>query len=532
MIGRKKTVFSLFALVLVLILFLSACSTQSSKLPSSSKVPSSSAQSSGDKEEAKIDTSKPEDLIMWMVSGSPPPDQNKVMKKVNEILKEKLNVTLTVHQLAFDSEMQTKYRLLLSGGEQVDIIQGSNRFFNSYVGTGAYQVLNDYLPIYAPDIWEQQSEYAWKEASYKGKIYAIPSLLKMYNPYGVIYRKDLQVKYNVKPVTDFVTLEEYLDAVLKNDPDMLPFNICGDEYDYLLRMMRAYCGWDTVNMLQPVAYVDDSQEDITKVFNFTETDQFVDYCKLMKSWKDKGYWSRSALSASVWSRDNVQEDLSSAGIDLIGNLSGTSMCTRIPKNVEGAELDIFDWPSYRKVFHFDDTMGDASAFPINGIDLPRALMVHNALMTDKELYMLTQFGFEGEHYINDNGNYIMPEGLTIENHPYSEGALGLWPLRNSKYHLMLAPIWTGAEELWKKYDGMATENKLSYFIFDATPVQNQIAAVEEVNVRYLRPLLLGMMDDVDSSVAEYRSALKKADADAIFDEVKRQITVYAQEQGF
>lgn len=477
-------------------------------------------------QEVGVDLTKPGKVIMWMITGSVPEDMELVLSKINEKLQADFNTTLEVHHIGFDSEMVTKYRLLLSGAEQVDITQGSSNLFSNFVSTGAYRALDDYLPKYAKDIWEAHTPDVWQQASYKGNIYAIPSLQRMYNPYGIFYRKDLLEKYGCEPIVDFDTLEAFLTKVAENEPEMLAFNTCGDEVDYILRMMRAYCKFDTANINQSVACVKADQEDITHPFFFAETEEFKSFCQMMKRWKDKGFFSRSVLSANVWSATNLQEGLSAAGIRLIGDYEGTEYFTRCP-DIEGAELDFFDWPSYVGVFHYADWMGDAVAFPACGGDLARDLLIYNTLLTDESYYMLVQYGIEGRNYINDNGIYRMPEGVTEENNGYKRGAAGFWPLSNSKFYLRNELAWDKMETLNAYYDSVATPNKLAAFVLDTSDITSELAAMEEVNNQYLTPLLFGMVDDVDAGIETYLEQAKHAGSDRILETVQAQLEAYA-----
>jgi putative aldouronate transport system substrate-binding protein len=353
----------------------------------------------------------------------------------------------------------------------------------------------------------------------------------MYNPYGILYRKDLATKYGCAPVTDFKTLEAYLDAVKANEKDVMPFNVCGDEIEYMLRMMRVYCGWDNVSTVQSIAYINNDQKTISDVFNFAETPKFKEFCGLMKSWYDKGFWSKSALSSKVWSRTNLQEGLSGAGIDLLGGAEGTEVFTRCP-SASGAELDFFDWPTFLGIFHYDAAMGDACAFPINGKDLGRTLMVYNALMTDQAYYMLAQYGIEGKHYVLENGLHALPEGVTADNNGYTYGNAGLWPLRNRQFYLTEKVFWQKALDNNKHYDDIATPNKLACFVLDTSAVQSQIAAIEQVNAQYLNPLVFGMAGDVDAAIQQYVAALKDAGSDTLMDTVKTQVAKYAADNGY
>mgnify|MGYP003517137684 FL=1 len=65
-----------------------------------------------------VDTSEPMELKMYLI-GDRTPDFDEVYGKINEILEEKLNCTLSVDFLSW-GEHDTKYSLLFSGGEDFD----------------------------------------------------------------------------------------------------------------------------------------------------------------------------------------------------------------------------------------------------------------------------------------------------------------------------------------------------------------------------------------------------------------------------
>lgn len=67
-----------------------------------------------------VDTSEPMELKMYLI-GDRTPDFDEVYGKINEILEEKLNCTLSVDFLSW-GEHDTKYSLLFSGGEDFDLI--------------------------------------------------------------------------------------------------------------------------------------------------------------------------------------------------------------------------------------------------------------------------------------------------------------------------------------------------------------------------------------------------------------------------
>ena len=67
---------------------------------------------------------------------------------------------------------------------------------------------------------------------------------------------------------------------------------------------------------------------------------------------------------------------------------------------------------------------------------------------------------------------------------------------------------------------------LDGFTFDSTKVSTQLAAVEAAMGTYWYPLLNGMVDDVDATIDQFKSALNAAGMQDILDEMSKQIEAY------
>lgn len=81
-------------------------------------VPAAAEEESNNIWASDVDTSEPMELKMYLI-GDRTPDFDEVYGKINEILEEKLNCTLSVDFLSW-GEHDTKYSLLFSGGEDFD----------------------------------------------------------------------------------------------------------------------------------------------------------------------------------------------------------------------------------------------------------------------------------------------------------------------------------------------------------------------------------------------------------------------------
>ena len=120
------------------------------------------------------DVSEPVELVCYYI-GDKAADQDLVLEKVNEILKEKINATLVLKNLSL-SDYTTKYSLTIAGGEAVDLMYTSTwAYYQSEANKGAFaeitdEVLENYMPLHK----EYQSEASWGQAKIGDHIYFVP----------------------------------------------------------------------------------------------------------------------------------------------------------------------------------------------------------------------------------------------------------------------------------------------------------------------------------------------------------------------
>ena len=70
------------------------------------------------------------------------------------------------------------------------------------------------------------------------------------------------------------------------------------------------------------------------------------------------------------------------------------------------------------------------------------------------------------------------------------------------------------------------------FNFDSTKVSTQFAAVEAALGNYYEPLVNGLVDDVDQTIAEFSAALESAGIRDVLEEMENQAAAYvAEKQG-
>lgn len=153
-------------------------------------------------------------------------------------------------------------------------------------------------------------------------------------------------------------------------------------------------------------------------------------------------------------------------------------------------------------------------------------MAYNEFATNQDIQDLAQLGIKGVNW-EDAG-----EGLykVIEGSEYTTS--NNWGWRNNdimkkQYRENPTDVDVKVDELNEYFMAhVRATHPLDSFSFDSTPVSTQYAAVEAAMGTYFDPLVNGLVQDVDASLEEFRSALDAAGVRDILDEMQKQIDAY------
>ena len=485
-------------------------------------------------DEAAVDTSEKVELVMYFL-GDQPADTKSVEAALNEKLEKDLNATLKIINIPW-ADWRSKYNLVLASGEKVDLIYTANWCqFVEQARKGAYMALNDLLPVYAPISWANIDPARWETAEIDGSIYAIPATEKVYIPFGIEYRKDFCDAYGLPEVNSLETLEAYLDGVKANVPDITPFNIANpqSQLSEILPLFRAeYKVWSAVQGGYYYLLTPSDQEDIADVKVITEMPEFAEFCKIMKRWNEKGFWSKSVLSNKITSYEQFAQGNSAAGTYRLISISVDF--AKLIGLVPDAVPSFWCFGEYGDAPFPTSPQGNMTAVYYLSENPERALMVYDKLKWDEEYNRLLIYGIEGKHYaINDQGARIDPPGVSSEAvASYSGETAGAWSFRNDEFKLVDTGLWSGVKAIEQRFDEMNRYDKTDAFIFDKTPVETESAALDQVMQQYLGILLSGSAEDVDAMIAEFHEKLVEAGLDKVMAEVVRQLTEYKEAKGY
>lgn len=513
--NRKKMWKSAAALAMAAAMVMTGCASSSGSGQTES-AKSETTQAAADKTEGTaeateaapaIDTSKEVELVMYLI-GSEPARYGEVMEKFNEKLKADINATVTVKWLSWGDYL-TKYPLVLSSGESIDLIYSANWIdFYQHAANGAFMPLNDLLPVYCSKSFANYPvEEAFPQTSIDGNVYAYGSTYRTYNLYGAYVRGDLMEKYGMDSISSFDELGDYLKNVAKQDPDLVPLMIVSTKGSQLDDVYMSMDGLYPLTGNNGSFYFVDPADPEGKVFCKADWEKMPEFLDKMKEWSDAGCWSKSALS-------NQDKSLFSAGkaASRLGNYD-----SYVADYINAPERDV-QFVDFTKDVECLSFTQDAMSVPISAKNPERALMMLDLILTDPSYYNLLAYGIEGETYRFDENNFV--EALDPQNFPLESGTSAFRTPENNHYKV-------GSPEMIvediKKMGEDAVENKYRSFVMDTTNVKNEYAAVQNVISQYYNPLKLGYTDDVEAELENLKEQLKLAGNDKVIEEFQRQI---------
>lgn len=527
---KRKMVSILLALTMLTTMALTACGQKndnSSEAPAESvSQENGTGKTQGEMAYRGNDISEPVVLRMYLI-GDRTPDFDQVYDEINKKLQENVNATLEVDFLSW-SEHDTKYSLLFSSGEKFDLIftaTGWAHYSETANMGGFYEITDEFVSTYAPDIKAVVPEDAWDQAKIGGKDYMIPCYKNEFASGGnLLVRGDLLEKYNVEEITSRQELESFLDAVCENEQGISALGTGGGEFQDLYEWRTL--GFSPIsgddNKLFMYHYTDPDDVEVRYILNW---DEFTNYCHKMKEMYEKRYWSADSQNSQDEKQDNFLNGKSAV---MTWNPSNQLTYGRIADNEHpdwNCRMIDFAPEVAQKVYPYTN---NGMAININSNHKERAMMVLNELYTNPEIYDLARLGIEGVHWeaVGDDQYKLLDK-----NSDYGVDANCNWgwtneELTRTEYVENPTSLDDSYKQIMDSYGAMITHHVLDAFVFDPAPVSTEIAIISTLNDRYYTLLNMGMADDVDAVLEEFSRSLEEAGIQKVIDEMNRQVAEY------
>lgn len=530
----------LFLLVLVMVLPLFACS-KGDKTPDSDK-DGKETETAKDKPAETSKDPEPEDeldfvTLDWYLGLNAMPDNEMVNDAVNDYLKEKVNANVNLYY--WDAkEWETKMTTMLSAGQDVGIIGFGSQSKLDYVvqsTRGSFYALNELLDKHGPDTKALFPDEIWDAMTIDGNIYGIPSLKDNCYIISIVYNADmaeaLDIDMDSLEYKNWRNIEPFLEDVLKKRSEKFPeydeYPLCGGAalevpYNFAIETFLndsflAACNIDPFN---DIAGYDDNT-----VFNLYETDEYLEFAKSRQRMVEKNIFAYDYTGKSEWNY--------TGGMFAWVGWGYTYMEEHLYGDAFKTKMVVSDhiWTDTNNYF------SAGTAISANCAEPERAMMILNLVNTDPELATMMRFGIEDKHYvINDEGK-MQFEGSERNGGDRADYGYYYWyaaPVGNltivNAPEALIGPDGIMLTEM-VKYNNSAVVPRHMGFVFDTTPVTNELAACTNVVMEYrdvLRNGQLGSEAEVESTVKEFNQKLKDNGADKIVAEVQKQIDAWSK----
>lgn len=440
--------------------------------------------------------------LTWYNYGPQVRELDEVFEKVSDYTEEKIGCRVNCINIP-GAEWAQKMGLILASNEEFDIcFTSAGQSFHTNASKNSYMALDELLDNYGKDLKELLPDYAWKSATVKGSIYAVPAYKDNAYRYSLVYNTKYvdEIGFDVSSVKELKDIEPCLEKFKKKYPSLYP-----------LRMNSRYTCFGELGFIDIAGGAGYSIYDKTgKVINYYDTPEAKAHFKLMYNWYKKGYIRPDVATATD---DNGVDDCVISLTQMLPYQLMTENLTRDEDHQMG-EIELC------KPF-LTGSDGSMVAISRTSKHPEKAMEFINLLNTDEYLRNLVAYGIEGRHYVKvDDKHYNWPEGVATRDdnsyfsYPFAQGNMFI------TYTMKGTP-----DDIWDKYkefDASAVKSPLFGFTFDQSNVKTEISALNNIKNEFMIPLMCGAVDP-DVYLPKALQKMKDAGIDTVIDEINKQI---------
>lgn len=450
----------------------------------------------------------------WLATA--PADLKAVEAAANEYLAEKAGIQVELYPLSY-SNYAEQINLMITGGEKLDVITELSTTFTSDVAMNKLVPLDDLLEEYGQDAMGYLGEYI-EACRVNGEVFAMPTIRDMAASQGVLLKTEALEAAGIDPAS--VTTIEQVDEVfakLKEGRDsalIVPQTISTTIYENIFMNYDAL--GDTIGVLMNYG-----QDDL-EVVNLFETEEYEKNIRKIREWYEKGY----ILSDVATNTDDGATLMSADKILGITNMLKPGVESQVSANMGGVDMTMIE--TSEPICSTYNVQSVGMAIPITCGDDEAAMKFLNLLYSDPVLINLLDFGIEGTHYVKTDVDNVItfPEGKDMSNSGYA--MFDGWQRGNQ----LLSYVWEGDDpDLYEQLDAFnksALRSKAFGFVFDASAVKTETAAIANVTAQYRAALENGTLD-IDENLPKFQAALKEAGIDRVIEEKQAQLDAWAAE---
>ncbi len=459
----------------------------------------------------------------------------KVEDAINAYIADKINVKVHIREIQ-SGEYTEKVKNSLANAGEINLLWTAS--WEAVIGTNdlvpqeAVYDLTELLP--GTKLYESMAEGQWAASSYDGKNYFVPVYKDNVEGYDLLYRKAAldSTDFDITTVTKLADVEPFLEKVVAANP--------GLKYPFLLQKTAMFYRFGMDNFYFFTGDANSNWVAISaatnEVVNTVASPEYLEYCKLMADWAEKGYISEDEATKTTTDTTTQSQDW------------GVTWWTDIPVNAEAEtryKQAVVVNPLTQRYVHSTSNLG--SCYCVTASSTPEqakaCIDFLGLLFTDSKLADIYTFGIEGEdfEYVKEievtdaDGNpvkygpYEHDHVHTLDERKYNHG---MW---ESASATVVTPEYNEPDnkaDLYLDFNGSAATAVGAGFRFDKAPVDAAYEACKQVFNEYGFILECGGFapSEVEAKIAAYQEALDKAGFQEVLAEFQNQYNTWKAAQ--
>ncbi len=458
--------------------------------------------------------SKPDEevvtLSIYLMSSSVTDDVDAVEQAINEYVEPKIGVNVDITFINSGSFQDTVATMVRSG-DPLDITFLSEANLRSLIGQDAITPLTDLLAQYGGGIEDAVGKEFMDAAYIGGEIYAIPSLKDMAMSRMLVYNKaiaeEVGVLEDLDKVESIFDLTPIYETVAAAHPELDMFGGAPNA--------MTFDSWDADKLSDRLGVLPNYAQDTT-VVNLFETDEYMELCKLVRTWYTNGWIDKDIATGTDFWNARLKAKTAFSGITSYkpGNVETCS-------NQVGYELGACILTDALRTT--SNVMNATLCIPASSEHPDKAMQFLQLWYTDSVVGNLIINGIEGVHYeLKEDGGigYIG----TADDCKYYNYGMG-WTYGNQ----FNTHVWTGtALDVWdqtREWNQNAISSKAYGFAFDNSEYLNEIAACSNVLTKYCGDLETGTIDP-EENIPKMVQELKDNGIDRIIAAKQEQLNEF------
>ena len=253
-----------------------------------------------------------------------------------------------------------------------------------------------------------------------------------------------------------------------------------------------------------------------------DTDAFREMAEMAKTMQDEGIIWGDVLTDKRDHNDLINEGM------LMTKWGTHEFCYTNRAWVEEGSYWDFNELYVDNLYPNRTPLANAMCIPETAENPERALMFMDLLETNQELYDMVHYGILGETYELDGEEAVFPEGMNGSNSNYMEW-IGRWGLWKPQF---MRPDFSFNEGFWQREAEYAMSNPsnvinpLDGFALNMDDINIEVAERNQIYDDAKKVLTVGLVDDVEATIAKLQADQEAAGREKVREEVQRQIDEY------